>query len=56
MILLAAQGWQNKEIAVALRIGERTAKFHVEAVLRRLGATNRTEAVAIATRRRLIEP
>ncbi|MHB8576963.1 MAG: response regulator [Dehalococcoidia bacterium] len=52
---LVAQGLQNKEIARALSISERTAKFHVEAVLRKLGATNRTEAVAIATRRRLLD-
>jgi len=55
VLRLLAHGLQNKEIAVTLGIGERTAKFHVESVLRKLGATNRTEAVAIATRRHLIE-
>ncbi len=55
VLRLLAHGMQNKEIAVALGIGDRTAKFHVETVLRKLGASNRTEAVAIATRRHLIE-
>jgi DNA-binding NarL/FixJ family response regulator len=54
VLRLLAQGQQNKEIAAALGISERTAKFHVEAVLRRLGACNRTEAAAIATRRGLL--
>lgn len=55
VLRLLARGLQNKEIAVALKIGERTAKFHVEAVLRKLGAGNRTEAVAIAAHHHLIE-
>ena len=54
VLRLLAQGQQNKEIAAALHISERTAKFHVEAVLRRLGAGNRTEAAAIAARRGLL--
>ncbi|MGI8552373.1 MAG: response regulator [Dehalococcoidia bacterium] len=55
VLRLMARGLQNKEIATELRIGERTAKFHVEAVLHKLGATNRTEAVAIAGHHHLIE-
>jgi DNA-binding NarL/FixJ family response regulator len=54
VLRLLAQGLQNKEIAAVLGVAQRTAKFHVETVLRKLGATNRTEAVAIATRRHLI--
>jgi DNA-binding NarL/FixJ family response regulator len=55
VLRLLARGLQNKEIASALGIGERTAKFHVEAVMRKLGAGNRTEAVAIAAHHHLIE-
>ena len=50
-----AQGLQNKEIADVLKISERTVKFHVSAILRKLGAGNRTEAVSIASRQSLIK-
>jgi DNA-binding NarL/FixJ family response regulator len=50
-----AQGRQNKEIARDLNISERTVKFHVTALLQKLGAGNRTEAVTIATQRGLIQ-
>ena len=52
---LLAQGLQNKEIADRLFISERTVKFHVSAVLRKLGAGNRTEAVALAAQRGLVK-
>lgn len=51
---LIAQGLLNKEIADALEITERTVKFHVSSILAKLGAGNRTEAVAIATQRGLV--
>jgi DNA-binding NarL/FixJ family response regulator len=52
---LLARGLTNKEIAEALVITERTAKFHVSAILGKLGADNRTEAVSLAAQRGLIE-
>jgi two-component system, NarL family, sensor kinase len=51
---LLAQGMPNKEIASHLVISERTAKFHVSSIMSKLGATNRTEAVALAAQRGLI--
>jgi DNA-binding NarL/FixJ family response regulator len=51
---LLAQGMPNKEIAAHLVISERTAKFHVSSIMGKLGATNRTEAVAVAVQHGLI--
>lgn len=52
---LLAQGLQNKEIAARLGIVERTVKFHVGSILKKLDAGNRTEAAANAAQRGLIE-
>ncbi len=54
VLRLLARGLQNKEIANELTISERTVKFHVTAVLHKLGAGNRTEAVTLAAQRGLI--
>src|SRR5262249_30015865 len=55
VLQLLAQGLQNKEIAVRLTIRERTVKFHVSAILSKLGAGNRTEAVALAAQQGLVQ-
>ena len=54
VLALLAQGLQNKEIALKLVISERTVKYHVSSIMGKLGATNRTEAVAIAANQGLI--
>ena len=54
VLALLAQGLQNKEIAGLLVISERTVKFHVSAILSKLGAGNRTEAVHMARQRGLV--
>jgi DNA-binding NarL/FixJ family response regulator len=51
---LLADGHSNKAIARALKLSEHTAKFHVSAVLAKLGAATRTEAVSLGIRRGLI--
>jgi DNA-binding NarL/FixJ family response regulator len=51
---LISEGLQNSEIAGRLFVTERTVKFHVSSILAKLGADNRTEAVALAARRGLI--
>jgi DNA-binding NarL/FixJ family response regulator len=52
---LLAQGKTNREIAESLVISERTVKFHVSSILKKLGANNRTEAVSIAAQKGLVE-
>ena len=56
VLALLARGATNKEIALALKVGERTAKYHIAAIFDRLGAGNRTEALAIALRMGLVKP
>jgi len=49
-----ADGKSNKEIGSALQITEGTVKYHVKAILRKLDAIGRAEAIAIAVRRGLV--
>ena len=51
---LLAEGLPNKTIAQRLGISEHTVKFHVNAILGKLGVESRTEAVVRATRLGLI--
>ncbi len=50
-----ARGRLNKEIAAELTISERTVKFHVSAILAKLGVGNRTEAVSRAAQLGLVD-
>ena len=54
VLQMLAAGLGNKEIAARLNISDHTAKFHVASILGKLGASTRTEAVAIGIRRGLI--
>jgi len=54
VLQLLAEGLPNKAIADRLEITEHTAKYHVAAILAKLGAETRTEAVARAARLGLI--
>jgi DNA-binding NarL/FixJ family response regulator len=55
VLKLMAQGKSNKEIGSALFISEGTVKSHVKAIFAKMNVVSRTEAVATATRRGLIQ-
>lgn len=54
VLVLMAEGASNKTIARRLGISVHTAKFHVGSLLDKLDATGRTDAVAHAARRGVI--
>ena len=54
VLQLVALGLANKTIARDLAISEHTVKFHVAAILAKLGAGSRTEAAHIGARRGLV--
>jgi DNA-binding CsgD family transcriptional regulator len=54
VLALLAEGASNKAIARQLGISVHTAKFHVGSILDKLDATGRTDAVAHAARRGVI--
>ena len=59
MLAVIAAGKSNQEAAETLFISEGTVKFHVNNILNKLGADDRTEAVVIGLHRgllRLSEP
>ena len=54
LLQVVAEGKSNRDIANELFITEGTVKFHINRILTKLGASNRSEAVAIALRRGLV--
>ena len=54
VLQLLAQGLPNKLIAARLGISEHTAKFHVNAILGKLGVQSRSEAIVQAVRMGLV--
>ncbi len=55
LLALMARGYSNQEICTALGIAMPTVKFHVTHILAKLRADNRTEAVLVALRHKLVE-
>lgn len=53
-LTLMARGLSNNEIATTLNITERTAKFHVANVIRKLDAKTRSQAVAMAAKANML--
>jgi DNA-binding NarL/FixJ family response regulator len=54
VVQLLAEGLTNRRIGERLGISEHTAKFHVNSILGKLGASSRSEAVARAARLGLV--
>jgi two-component system, NarL family, nitrate/nitrite response regulator NarL len=54
VLALLSEGLSNRDVAERLGISRHTAKFHVNAILDKLGATTRTEAVVLAARSGLL--
>ena len=54
VLQLVAEGMSNKAIAYELGISDHTVKFHVTAIMNKLSAQSRTQAVVRATRLGLI--
>ena len=54
VLRLMVQGMNNVDIATALKISESTVKSHVNRLLRKLGVSDRTQAVIIAIKRGLV--
>ena len=50
-----ADGNRNREIAERLFISEETVKVHIKHIMEKLGASDRTQAVAIGLRRGIIQ-
>jgi DNA-binding NarL/FixJ family response regulator len=48
VLMMVAEGLLNKQIAYDLDISEATVKAHMTAIFRKLGVTNRTQAVLLA--------
>ena len=51
-----SSGLTNKEIARELGISRHTVKFHLESLMRKLGASSRAEAVYRSIQKNLLEP
>ncbi len=50
-----ATGNRNRDIAELLFISEETVKVHIKHIMEKLGARDRTQAIAIAVRRGIIQ-
>lgn len=53
VLQLIVSGKSNQEISTALSITESTLKFHINNILKKLGVSDRTQAVIVALRRGL---
>jgi len=55
VLRLLALGRSNKEIGANLQISETTVKSHLRSIFAKLDVLSRTEAIAVASRRGLVQ-
>ena len=55
MLRYVTQGNRNRDITQHLLISEETVKVHLRHILDKLGASDRSQAIAIALRRGIME-
>ncbi len=55
VLTLLAQGRGNREIGLSLHISETTVKSHLRSIFAKLNVLSRTEAIAVASRRGLVQ-
>ena len=56
VLMMLGEGLLNKQIAYKLNVSEATIKAHVTAILRKMGVTNRTQAVLAVQQLGVAEP
>jgi len=55
MLRCLMSGKSTKDIAAILEVSERTIKFHIDNIMKKLDAENRTHAVAIVLGEKLMK-
>ena len=53
---LTAQGFREEQVATTIGLGATTVRYHLDNVVQKLGASNRTHAVALAAQLGLLGP
>ncbi len=56
VLMSVSQGLLNKQIAYEMGISEATVKAHVTAIMSKLGVSNRTQAVLVASKLDVLKP
>ncbi len=56
VLMMVSQGLLNKQIAYDMGISEATVKAHVTAIMNKLGVSNRTQAVLVASKLDVSKP
>ena len=55
ILLMLTKGYTNNKISKHLSISPSTTRYHISAIFKKLGVSNRTEAAAEAIRNNLVE-